>query len=69
MRNPFLELLRQNFRFGRMCRARAENMAGCVLRPWVSEPLCHIASGSRLCSRAFLFSARNNKLKEVNSYV
>ena len=33
MRNPFLELLRQNFRFGRMRRSRAENMAGCCAAP------------------------------------
>lgn len=33
MRNPFLELLRQNFRFGRMRCFRAEYMAGCCAAP------------------------------------
>ena len=33
MRNLFLELLRQNFRFGRMRGSRAENMAGRCAAP------------------------------------
>ena len=33
MTNPFLELLRQNFRFGRMCKSRTAAMAGCCPAP------------------------------------
>ena len=33
MANPFLELLRQNFRFGRMRGSRADDVAGCCAAP------------------------------------
>lgn len=33
MTNPFLALLRQNFRFGRMCNSRTAAMAGCCPAP------------------------------------
>ena len=33
MTNPFLTLLRQNFRSGRMCNSRAAAMAGCCPAP------------------------------------
>ena len=35
MKNYFLELLRNNFRFGRMRHSRAVNMAGCFAAPLV----------------------------------
>ena len=35
MKNDFLELLRNNFRFGRMLYSRTVNMAGCVAVPMV----------------------------------
>lgn len=38
MKNHFLQLLRRNFRFGRMRRSRTVHMAGCVGMPAV--PLC-----------------------------
>ena len=38
MKNYFLELLRRNFRFGRMCNSRTVHMVGCFVMPMV--PLC-----------------------------
>ena len=35
MKNVFVELLRRNFRFGRMCNSRADDMAGCMIMPMV----------------------------------
>lgn len=35
MKNYFLELLRRNFRFGRMCNSRTAYMAGCSIAPTV----------------------------------
>ena len=35
MKNYFLELLRRNFRFGRMCYSRTDHMAGCLIAPMV----------------------------------
>ena len=50
MTNPFLALLRQNFRFGRMCNPRTAAMAGCCPAPAKrvsEEPSCHSRSGSQ----------------------
>ena len=35
LKNFFLDLLRRNFRFGRMWYSRAANMAGCLAVPSV----------------------------------
>lgn len=35
MKNVFGELLRKNFRFGRMCISRTDHMAGYVVLPLV----------------------------------